>query len=210
MLAVAVLIAAAPLLVLVVFAGDDDFPAASGRSNSPTCGPGHERSFICPESERFDVKSYTEWGATFPVCAMFASQADAQAVLRANPDLTGPPSQPLDANRDGIACPQLPGPRDMEPIAEIVERFECRRSDPRSARCPESWRSFSAEQNLASQSDEFDCKDYARQTDAQAVLRFQPQDPNKLDGEDGEIDGIACPDLPGPKDLKPVRVVPAS
>ncbi|MEV7413835.1 excalibur calcium-binding domain-containing protein [Streptomyces sp. NPDC089919] len=47
-----------------------------------------------------------------------------------------------------------------------------------------------------------DCPAFKAQADAQAVLRADPLDPNDLD-RDG--DGIACPDLPGPKDEKEVH-----
>ncbi|MEU6311478.1 excalibur calcium-binding domain-containing protein [Streptomyces sp. NPDC047014] len=47
-----------------------------------------------------------------------------------------------------------------------------------------------------------DCEAFGSQADAQAVLRADALDPNGLD-RDG--DGIACPDLGGPKDRKPVH-----
>ncbi|MFJ7960300.1 excalibur calcium-binding domain-containing protein [Streptomyces sp. NPDC096319] len=47
-----------------------------------------------------------------------------------------------------------------------------------------------------------DCDGFKAQADAQAVLRADVYDPNGLD-RDG--DGIACPDLPGPTDRKPVH-----
>ncbi|MEV7611912.1 excalibur calcium-binding domain-containing protein [Streptomyces sp. NPDC089799] len=47
-----------------------------------------------------------------------------------------------------------------------------------------------------------DCNAFKAQADAQAVLRADALDPNELD-RDG--DGIACPDLPKPKDKKPVH-----
>ncbi|MFG2972152.1 excalibur calcium-binding domain-containing protein [Streptomyces sp. NPDC048331] len=47
-----------------------------------------------------------------------------------------------------------------------------------------------------------DCGAFKAQSDAQAVLRADALDPNGLD-RDG--DGIACPDLPGPADKKPVH-----
>ncbi|MDA5280889.1 excalibur calcium-binding domain-containing protein [Streptomyces sp. Isolate_45] len=47
-----------------------------------------------------------------------------------------------------------------------------------------------------------DCDAFKAQADAQAVLRADALDPNELD-RDG--DGIACPNLPKPKDKKPVH-----
>ncbi|MFD7560473.1 excalibur calcium-binding domain-containing protein [Streptomyces sp. NPDC059835] len=46
-----------------------------------------------------------------------------------------------------------------------------------------------------------DCAAFKAQADAQAVLRADALDPNELD-RDG--DGIACPNLPEPKDKKRV------
>ena len=49
--------------------------------------------------------------------------------------------------------------------------------------------------------DELNCSDFPSQAAAQAALRADPSDPNKLD-PDG--DGIACENNKGPKDLKRV------
>jgi hypothetical protein len=51
------------------------------------------------------------------------------------------------------------------------------------------------------QGDIANCPDFASQADAQAVLRADPADPNKLDADK---DGIACETRPLPKDLVPV------
>ncbi|HET8567768.1 MAG TPA: excalibur calcium-binding domain-containing protein [Candidatus Limnocylindria bacterium] len=51
------------------------------------------------------------------------------------------------------------------------------------------------------QGDRYDCADFASQALAQAVLRADPRDPNRLDGD---RDGIACETNPAPKDLVPV------
>jgi micrococcal nuclease len=53
------------------------------------------------------------------------------------------------------------------------------------------------------QGDRYNCSDFASQAQAQAVLRADPSDPNKLDGTDR--DGIACETRPGPYDRNPVR-----
>ncbi len=47
----------------------------------------------------------------------------------------------------------------------------------------------------------FDCPAFASQAQAQAVLRADPRDPNRLDGD---RDGIACEANPAPRDLAPV------
>ena len=51
------------------------------------------------------------------------------------------------------------------------------------------------------QGDRYNCSAFASQADAQAVLRADPRDPNRLDGD---RDGIACESNRGPKDLTPV------
>ncbi len=51
------------------------------------------------------------------------------------------------------------------------------------------------------QGDRYNCADFASQARAQAVLRADPRDPNKLDTDK---DGIACEANPAPRDLNPV------
>lgn len=51
------------------------------------------------------------------------------------------------------------------------------------------------------QGDAFNCKDFISQADAQAVLRADPTDPNKLD--QGGIPGVACESNRAPKDDVP-------
>ena len=51
------------------------------------------------------------------------------------------------------------------------------------------------------QGNAYNCDDFATQAQAQAVLRADPSDPNRLDGN---RDGVACVDRPVPKDLVPV------
>lgn len=50
--------------------------------------------------------------------------------------------------------------------------------------------------------DAYNCADFASQADAQAVLRADPSDPNRLD--QGGIPGVACESNRAPKDLEPV------
>ncbi|MER7950614.1 excalibur calcium-binding domain-containing protein [Streptomyces sp. NPDC096079] len=193
---VLVLAAAAVVLVVVVLVRDGSDSAPQGRNSAPAwCTPGTPRSALCPDSEVFDAKEYATHGNAFE-CVNFASQADAQAVLRADP---------RDPNRlddgGGVACRGLPEPRDTEPVAR-ERKFTCGPGDPRSALCPQPKRAFDARWFLRFGNDAYDCSDLASQADAQAVLRFEQADPNRLD-DDG--DGIACPDLPGPEDDKPVR-----
>ena len=44
------------------------------------------------------------------------------------------------------------------------------------------------------QGNAYNCADFASQADAQAVLRADPTDPNKLDTDRPRPDGIACSD----------------
>jgi hypothetical protein len=50
--------------------------------------------------------------------------------------------------------------------------------------------------------DAYNCTDFGSQADAQAVLRADPSDPNKLD--QGGIPGVACESNRAPKDTDPV------
>ena len=52
--------------------------------------------------------------------------------------------------------------------------------------------------------DSFNCIDFASQADAQAVLRADPTDPNRLDTDRPAPDGIACESNPAPFDRVPV------
>ncbi|MEU8764261.1 hypothetical protein [Streptomyces sp. NPDC048659] len=193
-LALAVL--AVALTVVVFVRGGSDSSAQPQRQDREWCTPGTQRSALCPNAEAFDAKEYATHGDAFE-CLHFASQADAQAVLRADP---------RDPNRldggGGIACRGLPAPRDTTPVAALAKTYVCAPGDGRSALCPQPGRAFDARSFLRYGDDAYDCADLARQADAQAVLRYAPADPNRLD-PDG--DGVACPELPGPKDLKPVQ-----
>jgi hypothetical protein len=62
-------------------------------------------------AQDFDPAAYLEQGDAYN-CPHFGSQAEAQAVLRADPS---DPNR-LDADRDGIACESNRAPRDLEPV----------------------------------------------------------------------------------------------
>lgn len=90
------------LLVAVVVA----IAALVGGGGDDTAGP---------PAPAIDVKRYIGRGNVAD-CATFKSQADAQAVLRADPtDRNG-----LDRNHDGIACPELPAPKDTFPVEVLI------------------------------------------------------------------------------------------
>ena len=52
------------------------------------------------------------------------------------------------------------------------------------------------------QGDAYNCTDFANQAQAQAVLRADPSDPNKLD--QGGVPGVACESNRAPRDVEPV------
>lgn len=54
------------------------------------------------------------------------------------------------------------------------------------------------------QGDAYNCADFASQADAQAVLRADPADPNKLDTDRPHPDGVACESNKLPRDVVPV------
>ncbi|MFJ3696298.1 excalibur calcium-binding domain-containing protein [Streptomyces sp. NPDC090052] len=64
-----------------------------------------------PPKHAFDVAPYVHKGHVVN-CDAFKTQADAQAVLRA--DALDPNA--LDRDGDGIACPNLPEPTDKKPV----------------------------------------------------------------------------------------------
>lgn len=182
--------------------------------NLPRCNVRSPRTALCPHNAPFDAKGYTIHGDAYD-CVDFASQADAQAVLRQDPQ----DPDDLDPDHDGIACPLLGDPRDTTLVKARLAGFKCPPvhtrnpliralgTDMRSARCPQRARRFDPGFYFQGAVDGWDCSQFASQADAQAVLRYGPSDPNKLDG-DG--DGIACPGLPAPKDLTPVTTRPPS
>ncbi|MBI2861645.1 MAG: excalibur calcium-binding domain-containing protein [Chloroflexi bacterium] len=51
------------------------------------------------------------------------------------------------------------------------------------------------------QGDKYNCSDFKSQADAQAVLRADPSDPNRLDSN---RDGVACESNAPPRDLVPL------
>ncbi|MGW4649839.1 hypothetical protein [Kitasatospora sp. NPDC004289] len=188
---------AAVALVVVALLRDGSGAAAKARKEDPSwCTPGTQRSALCPNGKEFTPQEYATHGDAFE-CANFASQADAQAVLRADP---ADPNHLDDGG--GVACRGLAAPRDTTPVAGPARQAACGPGETRSALCPQPERPFDARYFLRHGTDAYDCADFASQADAQAVLRFAPADPNRLDED---RNGIACPDRPDPKDLKSVR-----
>ncbi len=78
------------------------------------------------------------------------------------------------------------------------------RKNPRLYRQPraptaESTGTFDPTQYIG-QGNRYNCPDFTSQADAQAVLRADPSDPNRLDGDK---DGIACERNPAPYERAP-------
>lgn len=90
-------------------------PTATVRPAVPTAAPRQPTATVAPQpaapTNGFDPRRYTGQGDRYN-CADFASQAQAQAVLRADPR---DPNR-LDADKDGIACENNPAPRDLNPV----------------------------------------------------------------------------------------------
>jgi hypothetical protein len=187
---------AAAIVVSSRGGGQSKLALAIAKQCAAIGGKAGYRTAMCPNRKTFDPAYFVQHGDEYD-CSWFARQADAQAVLKADP------SDPnhLDDDRDGIACAQLGAPKDLTPVASIAAAFTCDRHSPRTGRCPQPWRHFDAlSYTRFGAGDAFDCAQFASQADAQAVLLAQPSDPNKLD-PDGR--GIACPQLRGPKNLTP-------
>lgn len=84
-------------------------PAATAQPTA-TVPPGPTAT-ARPASTDFDPTKYIGQGDKYN-CSAFKSQADAQAVLRADPS---DPNK-LESNKDGIACESNPPPYDRTPV----------------------------------------------------------------------------------------------
>lgn len=85
----------------------------------------------------------------------------------------------------------------VEPVAPALEPAPAFIAPPGGGADPSG---FDA-QRFIGQGDKFNCPDFATQAQAQAVLRADPADPNKLDTD---ADGLACETRPAPRDTVPV------
>lgn len=131
-------------------------------------------------------------------CGHFGTWDEAQAFfLAAGED----DPHRLDADDDGIACEALaadagvPGvPAIEQVVAQPVPALPAAPVDAPSTR------GFNPLAYVG-QGDRYNCSHFASQADAQAVLRADPNDPNRLDTD---RDGIACESNRVPKDMNPV------
>ena len=138
----------------------------------------------------FDPAFYVGKGNAFN-CGSFKSQSQAQAVLRADP---GDPNG-LDTDRDGIACESFPSPKDLVPVQRPATK-----ASAAPTTVPAGPGAFDPGLYIG-KGDAFNCKAFSSQAQAQAVLRADPRDPNRLDAD---RDGIACESNRAPKDYVPV------
>lgn len=81
-----------------------------------------------------------------------------------------------------------------------TERFAWEHDDRGMTRTSEPSDGFDPSRYIG-QGDAYNCGDFASQAQAQAVLRADPRDPNRLDGD---RDGIACENNRAPYDRSPV------
>ena len=87
-------------------------PTARPATSAPAATPSPARTAAPAAVAGFDATRYIGQGDRYN-CADFASQAQAQAVLRASP---ADPNR-LDTDRDGIACESNNAPYDRAPVA---------------------------------------------------------------------------------------------
>lgn len=85
--------------------------ASPSTTAPPTPAPATSAPTAAPTAAAFDPSRYVGQGDRYN-CADFASQAQAQAVLRADPS---DPNR-LDTDRDGIACESNRSPKDLTPV----------------------------------------------------------------------------------------------
>ena len=105
-------------------------------------------------------------------CGDFPNQRAAQDYFISR---GGPSQDPdrLDADGDGIACESNRAPYDRIAVPRDFD--------------PRAW--------VVPGQDLYDCGDFLSQAEAQAVLRVDPSDPNRLDGN---RNGVACEDYTRP------------
>ena len=111
-------------------------------------------------------------------CAGDTEQPADQSRAAAEPEESAAPSAPV---ADPAVQAPVPDPALPAPVPVVPAGFDATK--------------------YTGQGDRYNCSAFTTQAEAQAVLRADPRDPNKLDGD---RDGIACESNPGPRDLAPV------
>lgn len=141
-------------------------------------------------------------------CGHFQSWDDAQSFFLAAGD--GDPHR-LDADLDGIACEALATAAGVPGLPSVTAPDTASAPQPApAAPAPTAVPAPAAPapvgfdpSRFIGQGDRYNCGDFASQAEAQAVLRADPRDPNRLDGNDA--DGVACESNRAPFDRVPVR-----
>jgi hypothetical protein len=167
-----------------------------------------------------DPSFYVFPGQDLYNCSTFESQSNAQRVLRYDP--SDPNNLDVeDGAADGIACfswayPIYPNDRDVSPVARTTQTptqtviptttvTQAPTQTPTQTLTP-TMVPFSP-QNYLGQGDRYGCRDFASHAQAQAVLRADPTDPNRLDTN--PRDGTACGGMEAAADGVPGGFMPA-
>lgn len=144
--------------------------------------------------------------------AMRQAPPAAPAVAAAPPPTAVPrppaTSTPLPPPRSPTAAPRAPTNNVASAPAPVIVQQATPRPAPTNTAVPAPPTSTPRNSStfdpkrFVGQGDKYNCGDFASQAQAQAVLRADPSDPNRLD--QGGVPGVACEDRPPPYDRAPV------
>jgi hypothetical protein len=166
-----------------------------------------------------DPSVYVTPGQDVHNCWAFESQSNAQRVLRYDP--TDPNNLDAeDGSIDGIACLNwsysfYPNDRDTTPVARVTQTATMvATSTPTPVVAPTQTPTPTLTPtpvpfnpaNYVTQGDHYGCGDFASHAQAQAVLRYDPTDPNRLDTN--PRDGMACGGIEAQADGVPAGMMP--
>ncbi len=170
---------------------------SNGDSNAVYVYPTYGSTYAYPVDPSF----YVVPGQDLHNCSAFDSQSNAQRVLRYDPSDPNKLDVEPDGVTDGVACltwvySQYPSDRDVVPVAPVTQTpMPTATTATTPTRTPTQTPTLtptSAAFNPVSylnQGDRYGCRDFASHANAQAVLRADPTDPNRLDPN---RDGLAC------------------
>ena len=159
-------------------------------------------------------------GQDFYNCSSFDSQSNAQRVLRYDP--SDPNNLDVeDGHVDGVACStwvysQYPADRDVTPVARgtqtptqtaVTTTTPTHTPTHLPTQTPTPTSGAFNPINYLNQGDRYGCASFASQANAQAVLRADPTDPNRLDTT--PRDGLACGGVEAQADGVPSGIMPA-
>jgi hypothetical protein len=175
----------------------------SGNNNGNSNNNSNDNNTSSAYAPVVDPASFVVPGQDLYNCSNFGSQSNAQRVLRYDPsDPNRLDSE--DGVSDGIACTtypysQYPDDRDFGVVAVVSPTAtatalpaEIPTATPTLTAPPTSTPSSAAFDPVSylGQGDRYGCLDFTSQANAQAVLRADPSDPNRLDTN--PRDGLAC------------------